>query len=166
MVKKSTTGTKKKTGTAAGKRKTPRKNTKRNASTLKVARIRNTQIKKSDVAYPQGEVYQDVIVPSTTDADKPISAAAFTRRVNEVKRFFSDMFGGYTSTQTVGGWVSDGKIIREKGMKVASFSAKASWTPANQRKVIQFLRQKAKSWKQEAIAYTVEDDIFYLKPAP
>lgn len=133
-------------------------------ATLSVARIKATQIKKSDVAYPQGQVYQDVIVPSTEAKSKPISTARFNARVDEVKRFFSGIFGGYTSIGTVGGWVSEGTVIREKGVKVVSFSPKSAWTVTNQRKVIRFLREKCYEWEQEAVAYRIEDDLFFLKP--
>lgn len=143
--------------------KKPRTQRKK-SKTLSVSRIRVTSIKEGDVAYPKGAVYQDVIVPST-EYDKPVSAAQFRKRQNEIKMFFSNTFGGYTAVEIVGGWVSNGKIIKEKGAKIVSFSSKSSWTKKNQRDVIRFLRQKCKEWKQEALSYRIEDDLYFLKPA-
>lgn len=145
------------------KKPAPKKKRRKTKNTLSISRIRATQIKRSDTAYPKGAVYQDVIIPST-DYDKPVSKRVFNQRVKEVQIFFSNLFGGFTQVGTVGGWVSDGKVIKETGAKVVSFSSKGTWTKANQRKVVTFLRRKCKEWKQEAIAYRVEDDIFFLKP--
>ena len=59
-----------------------------------------------------------IYVPSTTDIDKPTDNKP---KVIETIKFLSGLFGGATSTDAVGAWVSDGHVITEKVVIVYAF---------------------------------------------
>jgi len=131
---------------------------------LHVTRIRNTQIKPEDIAYPQGTVRQVLIVPSTKDGDKPISDKELNSRTEQVQKFMAGRFGGFTEVRSSGGWVSDKLgVVKERNVQVVSYSNKKDWTVKNQRAMVKFGRDKAREWGQEAVGYEVEDDMFFLK---
>ena len=132
--------------------------------TLRIRQLEDSGIYPSEVAYPQGVVQQNIIVPSTKDFDEKISKKEMEGRVREVSTFLSERFGGFTRYNTVGGWSSDQGLVEEPGTQVISYSNAESWNLKNRRDVVKFLRDKACKWGQEAVAYEVEGDLFFVKP--
>ena len=64
------------------------------------------------------------LVPSTL-FDKRVSATIFRKRVDETRRFLSKLFGGYTSVQVKGGFVSKkGTLIKEPIALIVAYSQK------------------------------------------
>lgn len=106
-------------------------------------------------------IEQAVIVPSTAKADKPISKAEMRKRVDNVRRFLSTKFGGYTSTKGMGGWYSDDKkkLIKEKIVKVTGFSTKKDYNK-NKTILTKQIRTWGKKWGQETMGYEKEGDLF------
>lgn len=111
-------------------------------------------------------IEQTVIVPSTSGVrtQKKISEAQLKTRVNNVRRFLSSRFGGYTSVKAVGGFVlKDGKLVKEKAVKVTAFASKEDF----KKKRGQVIRQVGvwgNKWKQESVGYEHEGDLFIISP--
>ena len=117
------------------------------------------------------EVEQAVYVPSTKSGDKPISKLEHKKRVNEVRKFLSKKFGGYTSVQAVGGYYSEPKkkVIQEKVVKVVGYATKKDYKK-NELAVKRQLGDWSKKWGQESMGYENEGDLYYFpkssKPSP
>jgi hypothetical protein len=111
-------------------------------------------------------IEQAIYVPSTKDGNTPIPKAELDARVQEAKAFLSDLFGGYTSVESVGGYHSPTKgLVEEPVVKVTSFATKESYD-ANRAALQAWLSAKAKMWGQESIGYEVEGDLMYMNPDP
>jgi len=81
-------------------------------------------------------VEQAVYVPSTKGVNKKISPMEMRKRVNEVKRYLSNKFGGFTAIKGQGGYYSKGKgVVQEKVVKVVSFAEEDKFKK-NQTKLI------------------------------
>lgn len=103
-----------------------------------------------------------IIVPSTTNANKPVSKKEMNRRIKETRKFLSDTNGGFTSVKAVGGYTdSKGRVIKEPVMVVESYATKKAYLK-NRKKVRRFLERKGKRWKQEAMGYEHENDLYYV----
>lgn len=110
---------------------------------------------------------QNVIyVPSTygIKEQKNISDKEMNKRVNEVRTYLSNNFGGYTSVKATGGYVlKDGKLVKEKVVKVTSFSTKKDFEK-NENKLVGQIGKWGKKWKQESISYENEGDLYIIEP--
>jgi hypothetical protein len=103
-----------------------------------------------------------IYVPSTSNVGKPISKEELDKRVDEVEKFVANKFGGYTETETDGGYKSNsGKIIEEDIVKVSVFAKAMDWLK-NENSVISKVRSWAKKWGQEAIGFEYEGDLYYV----
>ncbi len=103
-----------------------------------------------------------VYVPSTQDVDQVISLDQMEDRVNEVKRYLANLFGGYTASETVGGFVdSKGNLVNEEVVKVTAFAQGEKFAAAKD-KLLKQLSKWAKKWGQEAIGFEYEGDLFYV----
>lgn len=109
------------------------------------------------------EIEQAVYVPST-ELDKKVLPTTFKRRILEVKRTLSKIFGGYTAYMGSGGYYSKdiNKLIEEDVVKVVSFS-KADTYEKNKPKLYNKLRSWKRKWKQESIGYEYEGNMYYLE---
>jgi hypothetical protein len=95
-----------------------------------------------------------VYVPST-EFDKKITASEFKKRIGDTTKFLTDEFGGVTVVSGSGSWHTDHKVIKENVMKVESFSPFKKYV-TEQNKVRDFLREKAKEWKQHSLSFEFE----------
>jgi hypothetical protein len=103
-----------------------------------------------------------VYVPSTQDVDKVVSIDEMNKRTTDVKKFLSEMFGGYTSSETVGGFIdSKGVLVNEEIQKVTSFSTKEAFE-SNKQDLLKKLSSWAKEWGQEAIGFEFEGQLYYV----
>jgi antirestriction protein len=103
-----------------------------------------------------------VYVPSTKDVDKTITATELRARVKEVEKYLTETFGGFTSSEKVGGYLSSkSAIITEKVVPVTAFSSLNDFT-ANKSKLINKMSVWAKKWGQEAIGFEFEGDLYYV----
>jgi hypothetical protein len=106
-----------------------------------------------------------IYVPSTSGVkeQKKIDDIAMQKRVNEVRKYMSKKFGGYTSTKATGGFVlRDGKLVKEPVVKVTAFSSKQDFINQQKNLFNQVGRWK-KKWKQESVSYEQEGDLFLIK---
>lgn len=103
-----------------------------------------------------------VLVPSTTKADKPLTKKDFQKRIDSTRRYLSKLFGGYTSIQAIGGYVSNQKgLIQEQVVMVVSYAQEKDFNK-NETKFLNWARRKGKQWSQESIGIIIENDLYYL----
>lgn len=103
-----------------------------------------------------------IYVPSTSNVGDKISQKELDRRVNEVEKFVANEFGGYTETETDGGYKSQsGEIVEEDIIKVSVFANNKDWKE-NENKVVSKVKKWAKDWGQEAIGFEYEGDLYYI----
>lgn len=104
-----------------------------------------------------------VYVPSTSDVSEKISQTELDKRVKEVKKYVATEFGGYTETETEGGYrTSKGDIVEEEVVKVSVFSENKDWKE-KEYEVVSKAKQWAKEWGQEAIGFEYEGDLYYIE---
>jgi len=107
-------------------------------------------------------IEQIVYVPSTTFNNEPISSEEFSRRIEEVKSFLFNLFGGYTAVVGEGGFRSKtGDVVDESVVRVISYTDREGYEN-HQKHLFEFLKEKQKEWGQESMGYEVEGDLFYL----
>lgn len=104
-----------------------------------------------------------VYVPSTSQASVNISKVQLKRRVNQVKKFLSKLFGGFTSTDSAGGYTGNsGELIEEKIIRVKSFMEEDKWTEINKGKLICQVKLWCKLWSQESMGVEVNGVLHYI----
>ena len=104
-----------------------------------------------------------VYVPSTKDADETVSKQEFENRVEEVEKFTSSLFGGFSANDVDGGYMSNTKgLIKEEVYKVISFAPKENFD-AKMSQLVAQVKKWAKDWGQESIGLEFEGDLFYIE---
>ena len=103
-----------------------------------------------------------IYVPSTSNVGDVISVQEMEQRVREVEELVANEFGGFTKTETDGGYkASSGDIIEEDIVKVSVFSTNEAWEE-NEKRLIRAIKIWAKEWGQEAIGFEYEGDLYYI----
>jgi len=103
-----------------------------------------------------------VYVPSTKDVDKSITASELRARVKLVEKYLAETFGGFTSSEKVGGYLSSkSSIVTEKVIPVTAFATMDDFRK-NKSKLINKMSVWAKEWGQEAIGFEFEGDLYYV----
>ena len=103
-----------------------------------------------------------IYVPSTSNVGDRISETELNQRLSQVQNLVADEFGGFTKTETDGGYKSQsGEIIEEDIVKVSVFSTDKAWDE-NEKGLIRAVKGWAKEWGQEAIGFEYEGDLYYI----
>ena len=103
-----------------------------------------------------------IYVPSTDKANIIISKKDFQNRIEEVERFLSDLFGGYSAVSVDGGYVSEDKgLIQEDVTRVATFGSIENFE-SNFERLINKIGEWCNKWGQESMGFEFEDDMFYI----
>lgn len=103
-----------------------------------------------------------IYVPSTSNVGDRISETELNKRVSEVEKLVAEEFGGFTKTETDGGYKSQsGEIIEEDIVKVSVFSTDKAWED-NEKGLVRAVKGWAKEWGQEAIGFEYEGDLYYI----
>ena len=103
-----------------------------------------------------------VYVPSTKDVDKNITTTELRARVKEVEKYLAETFGGFTSAEKVGGYLSSkSSVVTEKVIPVTAFATMQSFKD-NKAKLVNKMSVWAKKWGQEAIGFEFEGDLYYV----
>ena len=128
---------------------------------LEITKPFNKKMSKAD-HFP---VETAIIVPATEHTTR-ISDDEFEKRILETKKFLANNFGGYSAIQETGGWFEKTKdnkkiLIKEPVVKVVSFAKPKDYL-SHRRKLRNFLIKKKKNWKQKAISYEQEGDLFFI----
>ncbi len=100
-----------------------------------------------------------VYVPSTA-IDEPVTEREFRRRITETQEFLSTLFGGFTTLQAKGGYMSDVEgLITEPVVVVATWASQQDYADRLE-DLEEFLRVKRTDWQQEVIGFEFENDFF------
>jgi hypothetical protein len=101
-----------------------------------------------------------IIVPST-EYDKQIPRREFDNRIDETRKFMSSSFGGDTTINARGGYVTDdgNKLISENTAIVESSMTHEKFDKRKEL-INKFIKEKQEEWKQDTLAYEVEDDLY------
>jgi hypothetical protein len=130
---------------------------------VKTGRKRLPASRRTD--FPKGKGlnrHTAIYVPSTTSADKPITREEHMRRARQAEQFLSKQFGGYTTIETKGGWVSETKgLIKEPVLVVHSYTTKEEYDKKDL-KVKAFLEAKKKAWGQESMSFEYQDSLHFV----
>jgi hypothetical protein len=125
-------------------------------------------IKGSDVEIPNADKMFHlpfelaVYVPSTTNVSDSISTSEMRKRVKETETYLAETFGGFTSSEKIGGYLSSkSTIVTEKVVPVTAFCSMEDFRK-NKNKLINKLSVWAKAWGQEAIGFEFEGDLYYV----
>ena len=102
-----------------------------------------------------------VYVPSTKNVSQTITATELSSRVKEVEKFLAETFGGFTSSQKTGGYVSNSNIITEKVVPVTAFCSLIDFKN-NKQKLINKISFWSMKWGQEAMGFEFEGDLYYV----
>jgi len=135
----------------------------------KVIRMKKKKIRrrKSSTNFFKGAfklpIETAVYVPSTKKGQKKIKQIVMKKRVQNVRKFLSQKYGGYTSIKAIGGYIGKkGKLIKEPVVKVTSFSTKKAFVknrPIIKKKLLYW----KKKWGQESMGYEHEGDLYYFE---
>jgi hypothetical protein len=109
-------------------------------------------------------VEQAVYVPSTKNIKYPISRKQYNKRVDEVRDYLSDRFGGYTSIRGIGGYKMGKRLVKENVVKVVSFSTRKDFRE-HKPELIKKLKSWGKKWGQNSMGYEYEGDLYYFPKA-
>lgn len=101
-----------------------------------------------------------IYVPST-EYDEQIPHGEFEKRIDEVRKELSNLFGGYTSVSATGGWVDNGAVIKEPIVKVISYTDPKNYKK-NRNTLQEYLSNKRKSWKQSALSWEFNNKLYFL----
>jgi hypothetical protein len=108
------------------------------------------------------ELEMAVYVPSTTTADQIIPKTLFQKRIQEVEKYLSKLFGGYSSTSVEGGYVSQEKgLIKEDVAKVTAFGTEES-LKKNFKPLMRQISKWCEAWGQESMGFEFEGDLYYV----
>lgn len=100
-----------------------------------------------------------LFVPSTL-RDEPVSNAEFKKRVDDAEKTMSRLFGGYTKTDTRGGWVdADGNLIEEPIATVSAFTTINTFEE-NKKKFEDYVEEIQQKYKQDAVSIEFEGDLY------
>ena len=94
-------------------------------------------------------------VPSTVAGNQAISNDDLNTRTREIASIFSDMFGGFSIVDSVGGWnSSEHGLILENVKQVYSYASNEQ-IKEHKKAVIALANSKRVEWQQEAISVEI-----------
>lgn len=94
-------------------------------------------------------------VPSTQEGSNTTSTQEFNTRVDDIAGVFGSLFGGFTVSDGVGGWVMEsGQLVKESIKKVSSYTD-TQGVKNNLPKIKELAQAKKLEWGQEAISLEV-----------
>jgi len=103
-----------------------------------------------------------VYVPSTEKANQIVSKRDYASRIDEVRSYLANLFGGYSSEGIDGGYVSDEKgLIQEDVTKVTAFATKENFEQKLESLITQ-IKKWCGAWGQESMGFEFEGDLFYI----
>jgi hypothetical protein len=103
-----------------------------------------------------------VYVPSTEKASQIIPKREFSRRIEDVQTYLSQLFGGFSSVKAQGGYESSEKgLIQEDVIKVVAFANRNGFEEKFN-ELMNRIVAWCKAWSQESIGFEFEGDLFYV----
>lgn len=100
-----------------------------------------------------------VYIPATVNINETIDNTEF---VNKAATLLSECFGGATSTEALGYWVSDtAGLVKENTTMVFAYAGEDD-LKKNLDKVIDFCQDLKTEMKQDAVALELNDEMFFI----
>lgn len=104
-----------------------------------------------------------VIIPSTVNANEAASPETVRKWVKCAKTQFAQLFGGFTSHNAVGGWLSpEHGLIEENVTVVSSFTNDHGLNRLGEVKA--FASKMARALSQEVVAVEVDHSLHFVPP--
>ena len=101
-----------------------------------------------------------IIIPSTVNVNEAASPETVGKWVKCAKVQFAQLFGGFTSHNAVGGWMSAQGLVEEPVTVVASFTDDNGLKRLGDLKA--FAAKMAKALSQEAVAVEVDSSLQFI----
>ena len=100
-----------------------------------------------------------VYIPATVNINETIDNTEF---VNKAATLLSECFGGATSTEALGYWVSDtAGLVKENTTRVFAYAGEDD-LKKNLDKVIDFCQDLKTEMKQDAVALELNGEMFFI----
>ena len=104
-----------------------------------------------------------ITIPTTVNVNQVASPEIVRKWSNQAKRVFADLFGGFTSHNAIGGWMSQEKgLVEENVIVVSSFTNASGLNRLSEVKA--FASQMARAMTQEAVAVEVDQKMVFVPP--
>ena len=108
-----------------------------------------------------------VVVPSTkgVKTQRIVNNTEMNKRVNDVRKYLSKIFGGYTSVNAVGGYVMKrgNKLVQEDVVIVTSFGdSGTARDKIKQNKLLNKMKRWTIEWNQESTGLLWENDFIRI----
>lgn len=101
-------------------------------------------------------------IPSTL-RDQPVSLTEFKRRTSDAEKKMSELFGGFTRTETQGGWVDrGGNLIEEPVATVTAFTTTDGFE-AKKAEFEDYVKEIQDKYRQDAISIEFEGDLYMTR---
>ena len=101
-----------------------------------------------------------IVIPSTVNVNEAASPETVGKWVKCAKVHFAELFGGFTSHNAVGGWMSAQGLVEEPVTVVASFTDANGLNRLNEVKA--FASKMARALSQEAVAVEVDSSLQFI----
>jgi len=103
-----------------------------------------------------------ILVPSTVSVDKSLNDSEFNLEVDHALTFLGVLFGGSTSSNALGTWVSDDLgLVREKVKVVESYTTSDKLEKYIDDVIDYALKMKTRL-QQEAIGLIVNNELYFV----
>jgi len=102
-----------------------------------------------------------IFIPSTRNRTIKISKIAFDKRINQMVKVLSRMFGGATIDIEVGIYLFKGKLIKEKVGIITINSTQKKYNYYDE-KIERILKEKKKSWGQDSIGFIYQGKMIFV----
>lgn len=103
-----------------------------------------------------------IVIPSTVNVNETASLETVGIWIKSAKVQFAEIFGGFTSYNAVGGWMSAQGLVEEPVTVVASFTNDDGLNRLNEVKA--FAAQMGRALSQEAVAVEVDHRLEFVMP--
>jgi len=104
-----------------------------------------------------------VIIPSTMNAQEAAPTEIVSKWIKCAKKQFAELFGGFTSHNVEGGWLSpEHGLIEENVTVVSSFTDDHGLNRLNEVKL--FASKMGRALGQEAVAVEVDHSLQFVPP--
>lgn len=100
-----------------------------------------------------------IYIPSTINVNEKIDNSKY---INEALALFGDSFGGATSYDAIGAWVSEDKGLITEGVKIVESYATREAIEANLTKIIKFGSKLKSELAQEAISLEYDNKLYFI----
>lgn len=100
-----------------------------------------------------------IYIPSTANVNEKIDNSKY---VTKALQLFGDSFGGATSYDAIGAWVSQEKGLVTEGVKIVESYATREAIEANLSKVITYAQTLKRELTQEAISLEYDNKLYFI----